>query len=70
MRAAADGYGYVLLALHRDTAIAMISVAGALASVMLNLALIPMLGLTGAALAFILTAGGMLAARYIVAQTD
>ena len=69
LRAAADGYGYVLLALHRDTAIAIISIAGALASVMLNLALVPMLGLTGAALAFILTAGGMLAVRYTVAQT-
>lgn len=68
LRAAADGYGFVLLALHRDTAIAVVSVAGAVASVALNVALIPLLGITGAALAYVLTSAGMLAARYRVTR--
>ena len=69
LRAGADGYGFVLLALHRDTAIAVISVAGAIASVTLNLALIPLLGMAGAALAYVITAGGMLAVRYRITRT-
>ena len=68
LRAAADGYGFVLLALHRDKAIAVISVAGAIASVVFNVALIPLLGLAGAALAYVLTSGGMFAVRYRVTR--
>ena len=68
LRAAADGYGFVLLALHRDTAIAVISVAGAVASIAFNVALIPLLGIAGAALAYLLTSGGLLAVRYRVTR--
>jgi O-antigen/teichoic acid export membrane protein len=68
LRAAADGYGFVLLALHRDTANAVVSVAGAIASVALNVALIPLLGIAGAATAYVLTSAGMLAARYRVTR--
>jgi O-antigen/teichoic acid export membrane protein len=69
LRAAADGYGFVLLALHRDTAIAVVSVAGAIASVALNVVLIPLLGIIGAALAYVFTSAGMLMARYRVTRS-
>lgn len=69
LRAAADGYSFMLLALHRDHAIAVISVAGAIASVVLNIVLIPIMGLAGAALAYALTAGGMLAVRHGVTRS-
>jgi O-antigen/teichoic acid export membrane protein len=54
-RIAADKYGYVLLALHRDRAILIASVAGAATSVILNVTLLPVFGLWGAASAFLLT---------------
>ena len=63
MRIAADGYGYVLLALHRDRAIAAISMSGAALSALLNIVLVPAAGLIGAALAFLLTASSLLTAR-------
>jgi O-antigen/teichoic acid export membrane protein len=63
MRIAADGYGYVLLALHRDRAIAAISVSGVALSALLNVVLVLVAGLIGAALAFLLTASSLLAAR-------
>jgi O-antigen/teichoic acid export membrane protein len=43
-------------------------VAGAVASIALNVALIPLLGITGAALAYVLTSAGMLVARYRVTR--
>jgi O-antigen/teichoic acid export membrane protein len=67
MRIGADSYGFLLLALHRDNAIAVISVAGAMASAALNVALIPTLGLAGAALAYLLTGVGLLVVRFWVA---
>jgi O-antigen/teichoic acid export membrane protein len=64
LRIAADAYGYVLLALHRDRAIAIVALAGAAASAGLNLILTPLAGLWGAAAAYVLTSGGLFAARF------
>jgi len=69
MRIGADSYGFVLLALHRDAAIALISVAGVLASAVLNLVLVPTLGVNGAALAFLITASGLFATRFWITRT-
>ena len=68
MRIAADGYGFVIYALHQDRAIAVIAVAGALASAALNLALTPLLGLWGATGAFFMTSSGLFAARFYVSH--
>jgi O-antigen/teichoic acid export membrane protein len=64
IRVAADGYGFILLALHRDRAIATIAVIGALASAVMNVVLTPVAGLWGAAATFAITAGGLFAARF------
>jgi O-antigen/teichoic acid export membrane protein len=64
LRIGADSYGFVLLALHRDTAIAVISVAGVVASAVLNVALVSSFGLKGAGYAFVLTALGLFVARF------
>jgi O-antigen/teichoic acid export membrane protein len=69
MRIAADAYGFVIYALHRDRAIAAIALAGAIASAGLNAVLTPLAGLWGAAAAFLLTATGLFAARFIVTRT-
>src|SRR5262249_46950485 len=63
-RVGADSYAFILLALHRDRAIAVISVAGAIASAALNMMLIPILGLAGAGTAYLLTGSGLWAARF------
>lgn len=68
LRVAADGYGFVLLALNRDRAIAAIAVAGAVSSAVLNLLFTPMLGLVGAALTYAITSGGVFAARYVFSR--
>lgn len=60
-RVAADEYGFVLLALHRDRAILVASAAGAVASAVLNLLLVPAFGLWGGAWAFLLTGLAVLA---------
>jgi O-antigen/teichoic acid export membrane protein len=54
-RVGADQYGFVLLALHRDKAILTATAIGVAASVLLNVILLPALGLAGAASAFLLT---------------
>ena len=64
LRIAADAYGYALLALHRDRAIAVVALGGGIASAALNLVLTPLLGLWGAAAAYVITSGGLFAARY------
>lgn len=64
LRIAADAYGFVLLALHRDRVIAIVALAGAAASAVLNLTLTPFAGLWGAAVAYVLTSGGLFAARF------
>lgn len=69
LRAGADSYGFVMLALRKDRAIAIASVCGAIASAILNLALLPAFGLSGAALAYVLTGGGLLAARYAITRS-
>ena len=70
LRIAADGYGFALLALHRDNAIAVIAVAGGIVSASLNLMLLPLAGLWGAAMAYVLTSGGLFAARYVLSRPD
>jgi O-antigen/teichoic acid export membrane protein len=61
LRIAVDIYAYLLLALHRDRAILGAGVAGVVVSVVLNLILIPVFGLSGAAVAFLLTGATVLA---------
>ena len=60
--------GFALLALHRDYAIAAVAVAGGIASAILNLILTPLAGLWGAATAYVLTSGGLFAARYVLSR--
>ncbi len=69
LRIAADLYGFVLLALKRDRTIAWVAAAGALASAGLNLVLTPFFGLAGAATAYAMTSGGLLATRFILSRT-
>ena len=69
LRIAADLYGFVLLALRRDRTIAWVAAAGALASAGLNLVLTPFFGLAGAAAAYAMTSGGLLAARFVLSRT-
>jgi O-antigen/teichoic acid export membrane protein len=64
LRVAADSYGFVLLAQHQDRAIATIAVGGAIVSAALNSILTPLAGLWGASVAYVLTAGGLFAARF------
>jgi O-antigen/teichoic acid export membrane protein len=68
LRTAADGYGYALLALHQDRAIAIIALGGAIAAAVLNLILTPLAGLWGASAAYALTSGGLFAARYFFSR--
>jgi O-antigen/teichoic acid export membrane protein len=68
LRIAADGYGYALLALNRDTEIAIIAFVGAIASAVLNAILTPLAGLWGAATAYVITAAGLLAIRYYLTR--
>jgi O-antigen/teichoic acid export membrane protein len=68
LRIAADGYGYALLALNRDSEIAIVAFVGALASAMLNAILTPLAGLWGAATAYVITAAGLLAIRYYLTR--
>jgi O-antigen/teichoic acid export membrane protein len=70
MRIGADGYGFVLLALRMDVAIAVIGVCGALLSAALNLALVPTFGLLGASLAYFGTGAALLAARFTVSHRE
>jgi O-antigen/teichoic acid export membrane protein len=60
LRIAVEKYAYLLLALHRDRTILGASVAGVVVSVVLNVTLIPLFGLSGAALAFFLTGATVL----------
>jgi O-antigen/teichoic acid export membrane protein len=68
LRVAADGYGYALLALNRDTEIAIIAFFGAIASAVLNAILTPLAGLWGAATSYVITAAGLLAIRYYLTR--
>jgi O-antigen/teichoic acid export membrane protein len=64
LRIGADGYGFVLFALHRDRIIAALAIGAALASALLNLFLTPLAGLYGAAVAFVITSAVLFAMRY------
>lgn len=64
LRVGADGYSFALLALHRDRAILVIAVAGAVGSALANILLVRPFGIYGATLAYALTSAGLLAARY------
>jgi O-antigen/teichoic acid export membrane protein len=68
LRIAADFYGFVLLSLNRDRAIAWVAAGGALASAALNLLLIPAFGLMGAGAAYAVTSGGLFFARYVFSR--
>ncbi len=63
LRIAADGYGFALLALSRDRAIAVIAGCGALASAAMNAVLTPTAGLWGAAISYAAVSSGLLAIR-------
>jgi O-antigen/teichoic acid export membrane protein len=52
---AANALDFVLFAMHRDKAIAVISAAAAITSAACNLVLVPFAGLAGAALTYVLT---------------
>jgi O-antigen/teichoic acid export membrane protein len=69
-RIAADGYGFVLLALHRNTAILIASICGAVGSIAFNFVLVPLLGLPGAAIAFLFTGITLLVLRYRLSRID
>lgn len=64
LRVGADGYSFALLALHRDRAILVIAVAGAIGSALANILLVRPFGIYGATLAYVLTSAGLLVARY------
>ena len=68
LRIGADGYALAIYAFHRDRAIALIAVAGALVSAALNVVLTPTVGLWGSALAYMLTSAGLLTARVLVSR--
>jgi O-antigen/teichoic acid export membrane protein len=70
LRIGADGYSYVLYSLKRDDAIAATSVAGTAISTALNLVLVPMIGLRGAAIAFVLTAAMQFGRRYQLSRSE
>jgi O-antigen/teichoic acid export membrane protein len=65
LRMGADGYSFALLALHRDRAILVIAVLGAIGSALANSLVVPVFGIYGAATTYVLTSAGLLAARYI-----
>ena len=69
MRIAADGYGFALLALQRDRAIAIVAVVSAVTSAAATAVLTASLGLLGAALAFALTGTAIFVVRYWLATT-
>ncbi len=68
LRVGADGYSFALLALHRDRAILVIAVAGALGSALANILLVRPFGIYGATIAYLLTSAGLLVARYICSR--
>jgi O-antigen/teichoic acid export membrane protein len=69
MRIAADGYGFALLALQRDRAIAIVAVLSAVTSATATAALTASFGLWGAAVAFALTGTAIFIVRYWLATT-
>jgi O-antigen/teichoic acid export membrane protein len=70
LRIVAEGYHFILYAMHRDTAMAAASLMGMAASAALNAMLVPMLGLFGASLAYTLAAAALLVVRRGLAQNQ
>ncbi len=68
LRLAADAYNYVLLALHHDRAIAIVNMAGVPISAGLYTLLIPLLGLEGAALSYLITGAFLFAPRWLLSR--
>jgi O-antigen/teichoic acid export membrane protein len=68
VRIGSDSYTFVLVVLQLTRAIAAISIAGAVASAALNTILLPLAGLYGAAITYLVSASGLLAARFIVSR--
>ncbi len=64
MRIVADGYGFALLALQRDRAIAVVAVLSAVLSAAATAVLTSLMGLWGAAVAFALSATAVFTVRY------
>jgi O-antigen/teichoic acid export membrane protein len=64
MRVAADGYEVALLALERDRAIAVVAVLSAVTSAAATAVLTSLMGLWGAAAAFMITTSATFVARY------
>jgi O-antigen/teichoic acid export membrane protein len=69
LRIFADGYHFAIYALHRDRALALLAVGGALVSAALNVVLTPLAGLWGTAFAFTLTSAALLTARFLVTRS-
>jgi O-antigen/teichoic acid export membrane protein len=69
LRIGADGYSYLLYSLKRDDATAATSVAGTVMSAALNLILLPMMSVRGAAVAFLLTAAAQFGMRYHLSRS-
>lgn len=68
VRILADSYHFVLYALSRDRTIAVVNLCLAFGSVALNAIMVATAGLMGAAIAAILTATGLLAARRMLGR--
>jgi O-antigen/teichoic acid export membrane protein len=64
MRIAADGYGFALLALQRDRAIAVVAALSAVVSAATTAVMTSLMGLWGAAVAFALSASAIFIVRY------
>ena len=64
MRIAADGYGFALLALRRDRAIAVVAVVSAVLSATATAVMTSLMGLWGAAVAFAASATAIFIVRY------
>jgi O-antigen/teichoic acid export membrane protein len=69
LRMAADGVNFGLYAVRRDQAMAVVSLGGVAASAALNAVFIPLMGLTGAGLAYIAIAAAMLWLRYALVRS-
>jgi O-antigen/teichoic acid export membrane protein len=68
LRVGVDSYNYVLLALHHDRAIAIMSMIAVPLSAALYTLLMPLYGLNGAAVAYLLTSLLLLAPRLILSR--
>lgn len=68
LRILADSYHFVLYALHRDRTIAIVNLAGAAGSAILNALLVSTLAVAGAVAASIVTATGLLVSRLLLSR--